>query len=220
MTTLAVMTAEILSYTTYDDPDFVAEIPRFIKSAEERVWYFVTLPNFQRNVVGNFTAGNGYLQLPADFLACASLAVILPTTGEYVYLLPKDVSYIREVYPFPLVSGQPTSYSLFTADEDDTTILVGPTPDVAYQTQLNYFYKPVSLVDQPTGTWLSVNAYDTLLMGALSESAVYLKKTAGIDSMGDTYEQRFLVGLQGLKNLGETRDKKDTYRNGEKRGRE
>ncbi len=220
MTTLAVMTAEILSYTTYDDPAFVAEVPRFINAAEERIWYFVQLPNFQRNVTGAFTAANGYLQLPADFLATASLAIIMPVTGEYRYLLPKDVSYIREVYPVPTATDVPEVYSLFTADEDDTTILVGPTPDLAYATQLNYFYKPASLVDQPTGTWLSINAYDTLLYGALSESANYLKKAAGIDSMGDTYEQRFLVGLQGLKNLGETRDKKDTYRNGEKRGRE
>ncbi len=224
MTTLAQMTADITLYTTYDDTDFVAEIPRFIQAAEERVWFFVQLPDFQRNVTGNFTAGNGYLQLPDDFLACASLAVIMPVgnplAGEYHYLLPKAVSYIREVYPNPTATGEPLVYSIFTADENDTTILVGPTPDVAYDAQLNYFYRPPSLVDQPTGTWLSVHAYDTLLYGALSESANYLKKTAGIDSMGDTYEQRFLVGLQGLKNLGETRDKKDIYRNSEKRGTE
>ena len=54
-------------------------------------------------------------------------------------------------------------------------------------------------------------------MGALSESAVYLKNAAGIDAMGDTYEKRFLVGLQGLKDLGETRDRMDTYRNSEPR---
>ena len=110
--------------------------------------------------------------------------------------------------------------TLFDADEDDTTIIVGPTPAASYSCQLNYFYKPQSLTSSPsdtTGTWLSINAYDTLLYGALSESANYLKKTAGIDSMGDTYEQRFIVGLQGLKNLGESRDRKDTYRSGEKR---
>ena len=33
-------------------------------------------------------------------------------------------------------------------------------------------------------------------------------------------DQRLLAAPQGLKNLGETRDKKDTYRNGEKRGSE
>lgn len=217
MATLAEITADIIAYTTYDDPDFVAEIPRFIEAAEERIWYFVQLPDFQRNVIGNFTAGNAYLQLPDDFLAAASLAIVL-ATGAYVYLLPKETSYIREVYPNPSSTDQPTCYALFSADEDDTTILVGPTPDDDYATQLQYFYKPASLTLNPAGgTWLSNNAYDTLLNGSLSESANFLKKVAGIDNMGDTYEQRFLVGLQGLKNLGESRDRKDVYRNGEKR---
>jgi|GEM_PF-1882028 len=220
MTTLAQITSDIELYTTYSDPDFVAEIPRFVQASEERVWFFIQLPNFQRTVTGSFTSGNQYLQLPDDFLAAASLAIVTPVTGEYVYLLPKDTTYIREVYPTPTSTGFPAVYALFTADEDDTTIIVGPTPAASYVTQLGYYYRPASLVDQPTGTWLSINAYDCLLYGALSESANFLKKTAGIDSMGDTYEQRFLVGLQGLKNLGETRDKKDTYRNGEKRGRE
>lgn len=220
MTTLATLTSDVESWTTYDDPAFIAAIPTFIQNTETRVFMFVQLPWDNRAVTGNFTASNGYLQLPDDFLAPASLAIIMPVTGEYRYLLPKDVSYIREVYPFPATTGVPEVYSLFTADEDDTTILVGPTPDLAYNCQLNYFRQPASLVDQPTGTWLSEHDYQTLLYGVLSEAASWLKKTAGIDSMGDTYEQRFLVGLQGLKNLGETRDKKDTYRNGEKRGRE
>ena len=219
MTTLATLTADVELWTTYDDTDFVAEIPTFIRNAESRVFFFVQLPWDSKSVTGNFTASNGYLQLPDDFLACASLAVIR-ANGEYVYLLPKDVSYVREVYPDPTETGEPMVYSIFTADEDDTTILVGPTPDLSYNCQLNYFRKPASLVDQPTGTWLSEHAYDVLLYGTLAESANYLKKTAGIDSMGDTYEQRFLVGLQGLKNLGEVRDKKDTYRGGEKRGQE
>ena len=157
MTTLAELTASVLSYTTYDDPVFVAEIPNFIRSAEERCWYFVQLPWYQRGVTGNFTSGNPYLQLPDDFLAAASLAIVTPVTGEYVYLLPKDVSYIREVYPVPATTGVPAVYSLFTADEDDTTILVGPTPAASYVAALNYFYKPASLVDQPAGTWLSIS---------------------------------------------------------------
>ena len=82
MTTLAAMTAEIELYTTYTDTDFVAEIPRFIKASEERIFYFIQLPFFQKNVTGNFTSSNPYLQLPDDFLAPASLAII-STLGVY-----------------------------------------------------------------------------------------------------------------------------------------
>jgi hypothetical protein len=217
MTTLATLTADILSYSTYDSDDFVAMIPRFIQQSELRTFYFCQLPNFRRAQTGAMTAGNPYLQLPDDFLAASSVSIDTgPLTG-WKFLLNKDVEYIREVYPVISSTGEPFAYALFDADADDTTIIIGPTPDQSYDTQLNYFYLPASLTVDTTGTWLSEHDYDVLLMGALSESATWLKKTAGIDSMGDTYEQRFLIGLQGLKNLGEARDRKDTYRSGEKR---
>lgn len=218
MTTLATMTADIQLYSTYDEADFVAEIPTFIRAAEERTWYAVQLPNFRRNVTGNFTAGNQYLELPTDFLAPASLAVIL-STGEYVYLLNKDVNFIRECFPNPATTGVPSHYAIFDADASNTAIIVGKTPASSYATELHYFYRPASLADGGDAgtTWLSVHAYNTLLYGALDEASTYLKRNAGIDNMGDTYGQRFLMGLQGLKNLGEARDRKDVYRSGEKR---
>lgn len=219
MTTLGELKEAIQSYTTYDEPDFVAMIPAFIRQAEERTNFFIQLPNFRRNVTGNFTASNQYLQLPADFLAPASLAVIR-ANGDYVYLLNKDVNFMREVFPNPATTGEPTHYALFDASADDTTIIVGPTPDTAYATELHYFYKPASLTlddDDANETWLSNNAYDCLLYGTLDEASTYLKKNAGIDNMSETYGQRFALALQGLKNLGESRDRKDTYRGGEKR---
>lgn len=219
MATLGELKADLLSYTTYDEPDFVAHLPAFIRQAEERIWFFVQLPNFRRNVTGNFTEGTPYLQLPDDFLAAASLAVIR-ANGDYEYLLNKDVNYIRAVFPNPNTRGEPTHYALFDASAEDTTILVGPTPDQNYAAELHYFYKPASLTlddDDANETWLSNNAYDTLLYGALDEASTWMKKNAGVDNMGDTYSQRFALGLQSLKNLGESRDRKDTYRGGEKR---
>ncbi|MFA5898362.1 MAG: hypothetical protein WC829_04535 [Hyphomicrobium sp.] len=217
MTTLATLTADVSSYTQYDNADFVSQIPTFIRSAEERVWYFVQLPFFRKAQTGTMTSGNPYLQLPADFLAPSSLSITVPVTLETIYLLNKDVEYIREVYPYAATTGVPFCYALFDADEDDTTIIIGPTPGAAYACQLNYFYRPVSLTTDSGGTWLSNHAYDTLLYGTLVEAANWMKRETGIDAMADVYEQRFIVGLQGLKNLGESRDRKDTYRSGEKR---
>lgn len=214
MTTLTQLTTDVLGYTTYDDPEFVASIPTFVGIAESRVWYFVQLPAYRDAQVGTMTQGNAYLTLPTGFLAASSLSI--QTAEGWKFLLNKDVEYIREVWPDDTEEGEPFAYAQFEA-AGNTVVIIGPTPDDDYVTQLNFFFKPASLVDDPTGTWLSVNAYDTLLYGVLSEAASYLKRVAGIDNMGDTYEQRFLVGMQGLKNLGESRDRKDTYRSGEKR---
>jgi hypothetical protein len=211
--TYADLTADVQSYTTYDEATFVAEIPTFIRSAEERIWYNVQLPYFRRAQTGAFTSGNQYLEFPDDFLAAGGLMVVV--NNEYQYLLNKDVSYIREVYPFPTSTGVPEVYALF----DDNTMIVGPTPDDDYAVELDYFYEPASLTAGAAGgtTWLSVNAYDTLLYGTLEEAANFMKRTAGIDIMGAEYGKRFLMGIQGLKNLGEARDRKDAYRAGEKR---
>lgn len=189
----------------------------FIRESEERIWYVLQAPNFRKAQTGALTIGNPYLSLPGDFLAPASLAIIDPITGSYTYLLNKDVSYIRQVWPNPATTSPPVAYALFQADVNTLTILMGPSPDQTYSAQLNYFYRPASLVDSPAGTWLSEFAYDALLYGALSESAAWMKKTGGIDNMGDTYEARFVSACAALKNLGEGRDRKDTYRGGELR---
>jgi hypothetical protein len=207
------MKADLSSYTEYDADDFVAAYPTFIQAAEERIWYFIQLPLFRKNVTGQLTGGP-YINLPDDFLAPASFAII-KTDGEYKFLLNKDVNYIRECYPNPNTLAEPECYGMF----DNDNLIIGPSPDQIYQVEMHYFYRPASLTagaDDGT-TWLSINAYNTLLYGALSESANWLKKEKGVDTMGDDYEQRFLVGLKGLQNLGESRDRKDVYRDAEKR---
>lgn len=210
----AQMLDDLVTYTTYESDEFLAARPTFVQAAEERIFYFVQLPFFQQNATSAFTAGIPYIQLPNDFLA-ADAFTVTDGSGEVSTLLNKDSNYIREVYPSASTQGLPRFYGLF----NDTTAIVGPTPDDDYDVELSYYYRPASLVNADTSntTWLSINAYNTLLYGALSEAANFLKKTQGIDDMGSTYEQRFVLGLQGLKNLGEARDQKDTYRSGTKR---
>jgi hypothetical protein len=216
VSTLATLTSDVQSFTTYDSADFVAMIPTFIRNTEEQVFYTIQAPFFRAAQTGTMTSGNPYLTLPTGFLAASSLSIDTGAEG-WKFLLNKDVEYIREVYPVVATTGEPFAYAQFDADPDNTTIIIGPTPDDDYVTQLNYFFKPESLVDVPAGTWLSVNAYKCLLYGTLVEASNWMKRNGGVDNMADTYSQGFVVGLQGLKNLGESRDRKDTYRSGEKR---
>ena len=68
------------------------------------------------------TSGNQYLTVPTDWLANFSLAVI-DSSGNYSYLLNKDVNFIREAFPNPTSTGQPTHYALF----DQNSYILGPT---------------------------------------------------------------------------------------------
>ena len=49
MTTLAQLTSDVQLYTTYDDADFVAQIPRFIQNTEEQIFYTVPVCAARKN---------------------------------------------------------------------------------------------------------------------------------------------------------------------------
>jgi len=125
------------------------QINRFIEQAELRIYNTVQLPALRKNVIGNVTTNNPYLSCPDDFLSSFSLAAIDPTTGEYEYLLNKDVNFIRAAYPPPNSTGKPKYYALFGSqytNKNELSFILGPTPDVNYQMELHYYYYPVSII--------------------------------------------------------------------------
>ena len=91
------LTQAIKDYCENDETTFVNNIPVFVKNAEKYIYNNVRLPAFRKNSTANATASNKYLATPTDFLSVFELAVI-KTDGLYEYLLPKDVSYIRQNY--------------------------------------------------------------------------------------------------------------------------
>ena len=127
----AQLTATIKAYAENDFPETVSsftsadQIATFVKQAEQRIYNSVQILALRKNVTGFTTANNKYLGTPVDWLSNFSLAVIDPVTGEYEYLLDKDVNFIRQSFPFPAVTGKPTHYGYW----DENSFILGPTPD-------------------------------------------------------------------------------------------
>jgi hypothetical protein len=71
----AELSAAIVAYTNNTDDDFIAEIPVFVKQAEQRVYNVVQLANLRKNMTGALIAGNKYLACPEGFLSAYSLAI-------------------------------------------------------------------------------------------------------------------------------------------------
>lgn len=199
----------IQEYCETTEQTFVANIPTFVQLAEERIYNSVQIPAIRKNVTGTMTASFPYFQLPSDWLSTFSLAVIDPTTGEYEYLLNKDVNYIRQAYPPPNSTGKPKYYAIW----DDTSMILGPTPDLAYTAELHYYYYPVSIVTHGT-SWLGTNFETVLLYGAIREGYTYLK---GEQDIMNYYEQKYQESLALLKRLGDGLDRQDAYRSGQVR---
>lgn len=185
-----------------------AQLAMFTDQAEQKIYNTVQIPALRRNVLGTLTSGNKYLAIPSDFLYTYSLAV-LNDSGAYIYLLNKDANFIREAYPTPTTTGVPAHYSLFS----DSAIILGPTPDSGYTTELHYGYYPESIVTAST-TWLGDEFDSALLNGALIEAARFMKTEADIIA---NYDKLYLHAIGLLKMLGDGKLREDTYRSGQYR---
>jgi len=199
----------IQEYCESTEQSFVSNIPTFVQVAEERIYNSVQIPAIRKNVTGTTTINFQYLSLPSDWLSTFSMAVIDPTTGDYEYLLNKDVNYIRQAYPPPNSTGKPAYYAIW----DDTSMILGPTPDAAYTMELHYYYYPTSIVSSST-SWLGDNFESVLLYGSLREAYTYLKGEA---DMMQNYEAKYQEALAQLKRLGDGLDRQDAYRSGQVR---
>ena len=205
----ATLTTLIQQYCESTEQTFVDNIPTFVQLAEERVYNSVQIPAIRRNQIGTLSINNKYLTLPSDWLATFSLAVIDPDTGAQEFMLDKDVNFIRQSYPSPDDVGVPKYYAIF----DDNTLILGPTPDYAYQVEMNYYYYPESIVTAGT-SWLGDIYENILLYGALREAYTYLKGEA--DMMAN-YETKYQEAVQQLMRLGDGLNRRDSYRSGQVR---
>ena len=198
------LVTEIQSYV--ENTFVTADINTFIEQAEQRIYNTVQLPALRKNVTGTLTLGNKYLGIPSDWLSTFSLAVV-DGSGNYEYLLNKDVNFIRQAYPSPSDTGIPKYYAIF----DDSAFILGPTPDSGYSTELHYYYYPESIVTAST-TWLGDNFDSVLLYGALLEAYTYMKGEADVIA---EYQKRYDEALALLKQLGDGKNRQDTYRSGQ-----
>jgi hypothetical protein len=148
--------------------------------------------------------------------------VIDPVTGEYEYLVNKDVNFIRESYPSPTDTGKPYYYALFgptTTNNvppvitNELSFLLGPTPDAAYSVELHYYYMPESIVTAGT-SWLGDNFDSVLLYASLLEAAAFMK--SDMDTIKN-YTDRYNEALTLAKRLGDGLERQDAYRSGQVR---
>ena len=208
------LVASIQNYAenSFDYSTTPSIINRFIEQAEQTIYNAVQLPSLRSNVTGVTTANNKYLSCPTDFLSSFSLAVI-DGTGNYNYLLNKDVNFIRQAYPNPSDTGLPYYYALFgpqSTNQAELSFILGPTPDAVYTMELHYYFYPTSIVTAGA-TWLGDNFDIALLNYCLMEAITYTK---GEQDMVALYKTRAENAMVLLKQLGDAKEKGDAYRDG------
>lgn len=192
----------------------VDQLNAFIQQTEQRIYNTIQLPDLRKNVTGTVTAHDMYLQAPTDLMAVHSLAAVV--NGVYEFLLNKDVNFLREAYPDPTYEGSPRYYAIFGPRSDNDLYLafmVAPTPDVDYAVELHYFAYPESIITAGN-TWLGENFDSALLYGSIIEAYTFMK---GTPELMQHYKQQYMEAMALLKQLGDGKDRRDSYRSGQVR---
>ena len=139
--------------------------------------------------------------------------------SDFLYLLNKDVNFIRQAYPGPTGTGTPQYYALFGptvtsgAITNELSFILGPTPDASYYAELHYYYYPESITTTSSGTtWLGDNFDSVLLYGSLVEAYTFMK---GEQDMMSLYNGKYQEALALAKRLGDGLERQDAYRSGQ-----
>jgi hypothetical protein len=192
----------------------------FIRQAEQRIYNTAQPANLRKNVTGTITSANKYLSAPTDFLSVYSMAVYPQAGGDFLYLLNKDVNFMREAYPNQTTTGKPKHYAIFGptvtslgAVTNELSFIIGPTPNETYAVELHYYYYPESIVTAGT-TWLGDNFDSVLLYGTICEALMYMKGEADMIKLA---QDRYVQAIALYKNLSDGKQRADAYRDGQVR---
>ena len=192
---------QVRNYTEVDSNVLTDTIiGQFIRNVELNIAGAVDYDDTRKYATSSFTANKRYLVTPADFLIIRSLQVFSTTdqSGERSFMEKRDTSFITEFNG----SGA-TGLPRFYANWDESTIVVAPTPNIAYAVQLNYIITPPSFTSS-NNTYLSEYQQGLLLDGVLTEAFAFLK---GPMDMYNLYKSKYNESIQNfaLQQMGRRR---------------
>ena len=178
------LVSDVEAYAENSNADFLAQIPRFIMLAENRLATMVRGLGFLRPVTGFLTAGNPTLAKPNRWRETSSISIVL-STGQKLYLKPRTYEFCRAYNPNPTDTGTPRYY----ADYGYEHFLFAITPDDDYSFELLYFERPEPLDALNQTTWTTQYAPQLLLYATLLEAQPYLKNPERIPEFKGLFEE-------------------------------
>lgn len=174
---------DIQVYAERSDEPFVAQIPRFIMLAENRLALEAKGLGFLRVVDTTFTTGTANYEKPQRWRQTKSLSITNSTGIKYIY--SRGYQYCRNYWPDVALTDEPEYY----ADYDYNHFLVVPTPDNDYPAELMYYERPTPLDSDNQTNWTTQNAPQLLLYACLLEAQPFLKLPERIQEFQGLYQQ-------------------------------
>tara|TARA_R110000803_G_scaffold13748_5_gene38470 strand:+ start:85 stop:699 length:615 start_codon:yes stop_codon:yes gene_type:complete len=167
-----------------DGAEFLAAIPQIIELAERRI--FKDAPNLLANrttTTGNLVSGTATVTIPTGLRVIRGVSITVDNVQTF--LERRIDSYLYDKYSNATTTAQPVYY----AESNETTLLLGPTPDDTYSYTLYYLRLPTGLSSSNATTWLGDTHEDVLLYAIYREAASFLRDAEAQGYWKERYEE-------------------------------
>jgi hypothetical protein len=177
--TITVISSTIL---VNGDTNFQGIMPGVIDYAEGRLWRDLDLPAARvtdtsvtcssgvRTIALSTTQGT---LLVIETLNLFSSAGTTSSNGTRIPLTPVSKAVVDAVYPSATSSN--TGLPEYFARVTDTQIILGPTPDQAYGTEVVATTRPAPLSATNSTTWLSANVPELMVAAGMIFASGYMR---------------------------------------------
>jgi hypothetical protein len=177
------LVSDIAIYAERSDSEFLAQVPRFIMLAENRLASEFKGLGHVRIVNFELTQGNNVYEKPARWRE--TMSFFMSTGSNKKSIKNRSVEYIQTYWPDPIIEDVPEFYS----DYDYDHFYIGPTPDGTYPASLTYYERPQPLDTTNQTNWTTRYAPQALLYASLLEAQPFLKQSERIAEFQGLYDR-------------------------------
>ena len=182
------LVSSVEQYLERNDAAVVDQIPTFITLAEFEIAQQIKTLGQIEVAQGNMSIGNPVIPKPARWRKTVSMSVV-NTAGERNPMFVRKYEYLTN-YNAQSANGLP----LYYGDYDYDNWYVSPIPDQAYQFEVLVYQRLQPLSSANQTNWITNNAPNAMLFGALLQAVIYLK-----DDARQIFQQKYDMAMQALK---------------------
>ena len=177
----------IEQYLERNDASVVSQIPTFIALAEFEIAQQIKTLGQMQVVQSTMSINNPILPKPARWRKTTSMSVTANGVKSQVFL--RKYEYLNSYN-----NNGATGVPLYYGDYDYDHWLLAPAPDAEYAFEVLYYERLIPLSSINQTNWITNNAPNLMLFGALLQAVIYLKNDDRV-----VFQQKYDAALQAIK---------------------
>lgn len=197
--------SDIVQYAERSDSEFLAQVPRFVMLAENRLAAEIKGLGFLKIVNFTLNINNPVYMKPARWRDTASISIV--EAGSRTFLKQRGLEYVQSYWPDQTKVEKPEFY----ADYDYEHWLFAPTPDAEYSASLSYYERPEPLDDINQTNWTTQYAPQLIFSAAMLEVQSFLKTPERLEEFQMMYKNAAIsISRENLVRFTDKSSKRDS----------